>query len=695
MIRSSPVRTLLAAAVFLVAAALQLLVFVREKEQVEGHWFLYGTDTVSHDATVHIWVQQWMDRQPGVIPLWMPGLQGGLPVLGAFLWTPFAPGALPFYALPYPSAQKLSWILTLWCAGMGAYALGRALRMRFSAAVYTGFAWMLSGHIVTLIHAGHFQKVMALGWLPWSLAGVAMLADPHSGCRRATGIATGAAAIGFMFLSGHPQIAYIAGAMVAIHGAWMLCFRPALRARWLRHLAGIAIILGGGAALGGLQLLPGVEMSGLSNRADGVTYAEAIKTSYPLNELPELVIPRFKGSSVRGDIYRGNWGERIVSDYVGKIVVLLVIIGILGGRRFRFQLFWMLAVAVSLTVGVGSRTPLYHLLYDVLPGFKSFRSPGTFMCAAALALTVLSGYGWESLTAGIRTLRRRWVFPLVYTILLLLTIADLMKANRFFLFAESWDRYSLGFLAPNELDLWLIDRGLAMETFDKLTEMRVRPILFDGGALNGYHPIWYKVKDDVDQRGVEDPPGWLVHWGQSHVIVGPTDSARPPFTVARQFPGLGRTVLRFGETRLEQMRRDMGPDTVYTWTVRHPNEQVMVVKGGGGPLRVPEIRAPGHRLYVDGQLMREFPAPVTATEIRLDPGTRTLLWIYEPFSYRLGLFLSAVGAALVLFLIAFGHTHRPPLRLHIVEESAPDPHVGRPLLHSDLKIPRHSHGEGR
>ncbi|MCC6547474.1 hypothetical protein IT570_09940 [Candidatus Sumerlaeota bacterium] len=713
--RSNTGRSLFAALLYLCIASLQIYVFTAlprylpsgkldgglpanpwKSEEIAGPWFLYGTDTVYHDAIVHNWVMQQSDRDPSTIPLWLPGLQGGLPTLGAFLWTPFAPASIPFHVLPYPAAQKLAWMLCLWFGGCSAYGLARALRIGWLASIFSGTAWMLCGHVVTLIHAGHFQKVMALSWLPAAAAGGIMMADLNSAARRFRGLAVTALAIGAMFLSGHPQIAYVGALLVGGWLPWSFIARRRLMRFPLRQasLTMLAVVVGG--AIASVQLIPGLEMAGLSNRGGaGVDYEEATKTSYPPEELWEYVAPRLRGTSIRDDPhqYFGRWHERLVSDYAGKIVVLLAIAGIFNSRRSRYSVFWLLVTVASILVGLGKFGPLFPICYDFLPGFKSFRSPGTFMCAAALGIAMLSGYGLDAILHGLRSRTSRGVSRLVYAGVLVLTIADLGYANRFFLLKESWASYYGGYLAPNELDMWLIDHGIMQETHNEAREFRFRQILAGGPALNGYHPIYYAVKGALDPLRNEDYGRWLSLMGISHVIVDSKYHVSSPKIEVASFPNQFAKVVKVAPTRAEVFRETAGADAKYQWVSRTPNDQVLLVSGNGGPLSVPEIRAPGHNLLMDGRLVREFLKPALATEIQLEPGEHRLEWRYKPASYRVGLFGSAIGLALAFGIMVLGFLHRPPASRHLYEEGAPNPQHGRPLFHRDLEVTRHSHAQ--
>lgn len=663
-----------ASLVFALLAVAQLFFFVRT-EGVTGPWFLHGEDTIAHDAIVHIWVGQWAREAPGVIPLWINEIQGGIPALGAFAWTPFSPQAWPFLFLDYPAAHMSGWFLALWAAGIGAYILGRALRLRFGAALFLGMAWMLSGHVVTLIHAGHFQKVVALGWMPWCIAGAVMIADPHAAPRRARGMACLAAGLGLMFLGGHPQIAYASIGLAGLYGLYALTGRRLLRYAAGRHLLFLAGAIVLGLLFGAAQLLPGIEMSALSNRSDGVSFAEAVETSYPPGELMELVVPRWKGSSVRGDVYTGDWGQRIVSDYVGKIVLGLAMIALIGsGSRFNQVLFWLAMAAGSLIVGVGDATPVYRILYELLPGFSSFRSPGTFMCVAMLSFAVLAGYGVDLIERALRRGRGRKVYPLVFWIAFLGAVADLGIANRYFLYRESWNNY-YGYLAPNQLDLWLIERDLYRQTHDVVSEMNLRPILYGGWAINGYHPVLYKIKEERDQAlgfGTEE---WFAAWGITHLLVPPNpEQAKEDPNLVAMFQDARRGIFNIPDATPPVRHVEVSDASLsWEWNSHTPNEKSLKLAGPPGLIAVSGIVGPGTELSVNGKWRETTDQPILSTTLSHEPGESVYTWKYRPQSYKAGLFLTAVGAMGIGFLLAFAATWRAPLWLSLRdEESIPE-----------------------
>lgn len=666
--KKSPIaRNGAAALILLLLAAAQLFLFIR-RENTEGEWFLYGRDTVFQDALQILWVKNQLAHDPQTVPLWIAEVQGGIPTIGSFFWTPFSPHFLFYYFMDFPAAQKLAWLTTLWVAGLGAWVLGRACALRWWPRLFLALAWMLCGHLVTLIHAGHFQKVVALSWLPWAAAGAMMVMHRNRVETRRAGAAILALAIGMMLLGGHPQIAYAALIMVGGWVLWCAVIRRRVRRILLRFLPLPAVAIATGLAISGAQLLPGLEMSAVSNRAAGVSFEEATATSYPPGELMELLSPRWKGSSVFGDVYTGQWGERIVSDYAGKVVVLLAFLGILGaGVRGKIALFWILAVLLSLLIGLGRHTPVHEFLYNWLPGFASFRSPGTFMAVAALGIAVLGGLGMQVVLEALKK-RPRAIVP-ICAVLLLLATADLMRANRHFLFAHSWEDFNRALLAPGDLDVHLAGTNEALEVHDVVSELNLRPILYGRRAINGYYPIHFGIKSEMDQALGYGTAAWFEAWGITHLTVPTGSEPLPPARTVARFPRQGRDLISLGTTRPFVSIDETAPEET-EWSYRRANGRLLFVKAPPGTLEIAEIMAPGWELWSGGSLMKPFTEVQPLTEINHAGGGAEYRLIYRPRSWHVGVYASGVGLLLFGFF-AGGALRRPRAQLSPPDDEKP------------------------
>ncbi len=401
--------------------------------------FVYGTDTYSHDYIMHLYGWNTI-RETGRIPLWCPYLFFGLPFVGSFALCPFYPSQLLYFVFPHNTAFTLQYALAVWVAAAGFFAWARALGCRRPVALFAGAAFALSGHFLTLSHAGHLQKMIAIAWVPAALLGARGLAPrrnrpphpPRPGLpawaddllptRRQAEAAILLAFAGAMQLfASHAQVWYATMWLAAMYLLAACGVRAADSARSARRagadpvvavLAGrhwargagmgalFALAVGGSFVFSAAQSFPGGEMGAVSNRAQGVSFEEAVETSYPPLELFEYAVPRLFGDSSRDSRvpYFGAWGERIVSDYLGPVLLLLAAVGWLRGRG-RLRHFLLAAALVSVIVGLGRYTPVYRALYAVLPGFHRFRSPGSFLFVADFALVSLAALGLERLVS--------------------------------------------------------------------------------------------------------------------------------------------------------------------------------------------------------------------------------------------------------------------------------------------------------
>lgn len=382
----------------LAGTLLALLLF---GQALGGGVLLYGTDTVAHDYIMlnYGWGQLARER---LMPLWCPYLFGGFPFIGSFAFCPFYPSQICFAVLPFNTAFTLQYVLALTVAGITSALLALRLGVSLRITLFAGVLFCVSGHFLTLVHAGHLQKMIAIAWAPLVLAGA--LDWGAKGSQGQRSVVLCGVGLAMQLLASHTQIAYATAWAALFLGAFCVAsLKPKDQRSWLafsRHgLSSLVLAV----VLSAAQILPGIETSAISNRAAGVPYDEAVETSYPPMELWEYVIPRVFGANIGNaqEPYFGFWGERIVSDYIGWLAVLFALIGLVHGRS---GMRWGLGIvaALGLWIGLGKYAGLYRILYHTLPGMAKFRSPGTFMFLTTLGLVQLSALGLDRLGEAFR-----------------------------------------------------------------------------------------------------------------------------------------------------------------------------------------------------------------------------------------------------------------------------------------------------
>jgi hypothetical protein len=341
------------------------------------------------------------------IPQWNPYLFGGMPYIAAMgVGDIFYPTALLRQLLPTDVGMTWGFILHIFFAGCFTYGFLRAYGLRFHSALVGGIAFMMSGAVAGLVSPGHDGKLFVSALMPLALW---MLVR---GVRDGRSWAWGGLAltVGLAVLSPHPQLLQY---MLLTCGAFglFLAFsaqagdtRPPRRTAMIR-LGLAAVAVGIGFAMGAIQYLPAIEYIPFSPRAGGKGYDYATTFSLPWEEMVNFYLPQFSGILGR---YWGRNGIHLHSEYLGAPVLLLVSAAFGGDARRAFRRFWIGVLIASLLWALGGNTPLYHLVYAIVPGTKFFRAPSTILMVVAMAVAVLAALGTERLLE--RGVTRRFLY---------------------------------------------------------------------------------------------------------------------------------------------------------------------------------------------------------------------------------------------------------------------------------------------
>src|SRR5262249_61196431 len=125
----------------------------------------------------------------------------------------------------------------------------RSLRLSRGAAVLGAVVFTFSGF--ALSHLGHVSTLRTVPWLPLALAGFEEWRQRGA----VRDLALGTLATGLMLVAGHPQIPLYALLVLVSYGAVLGATAPEPAER-RRCFAGTAVLVGGGALLAAVQLLP-------------------------------------------------------------------------------------------------------------------------------------------------------------------------------------------------------------------------------------------------------------------------------------------------------------------------------------------------------------------------------------------------------------------------------------------------------
>jgi hypothetical protein len=337
----------------------------------------------------------------GQLPVWTNQLCSGLPLAGA----PADPvGLAAFTLLPPAAALDLLVIVLLLVAAHGTYGLARRFGANRPGAILAGLAFAGSGYIASQLR--HLGIISTIAWLPVGLLlidHVLASADPTRATsgQRAFSMALFGLVFAEQVLSGFPQSAYIcalAYGSFALFRAFADRRQPEpLRTR-LSCLGGLGVAAILGAAAGAVVLLPLSELGSVSDRAESLGYAWATRIAYWPPNVLTFVVPYLFGD-ISNNTYAGPpvfWEDY---GYVGLVTVLLACYGPLRKRVPPTIAFTILMTIVAFLLVLGPATPVFRIVYELVPGMKLFRFPTRFLIVVELGLALLGAYGLTQLCA--------------------------------------------------------------------------------------------------------------------------------------------------------------------------------------------------------------------------------------------------------------------------------------------------------
>ena len=389
--------------------------------------------------------------------LWNPRVFAGVPFMAAGQQSALYPLSAIFYALPLWRAFGVFTWLQLGLAALGMYIFARVLRLRRAPAILAAVAYTFSGFY--LVSVGFTMIIAAAAWLPLILAMIEIVvrkqeAKGDVAYSPVPYIVLGAVFLGLQVLAGHVEITYYTLMVSAFYAAWRLVGLGRRLKRWrpvLRLAGWLAIMVVLGLALGAVQLVPLVELVRQSFREGSASLQQVRDWAWPSRQIITFLLPDFFGNPTAHsyfDIWQRVWapvtqnalGEPLNTidwgvknyveggNYLGLLTWLLAGVAVVDAllRRWRrgggaeerrsggaeeetpvsptpcvsapqqrsgLALFVVLAV-LSLLFAFG--TPLYAVLYYLLPGYSQLHSAFRWVFPFTLSMAVLAGYGLDA-----------------------------------------------------------------------------------------------------------------------------------------------------------------------------------------------------------------------------------------------------------------------------------------------------------
>ncbi len=387
---------------------------------------LYGADTEGLGYMARAFYAEAL--KGGDFPLWNPIILGGTPFLESLAGgDSLYPPSLLLLLLLEPF-RALGWklVLHVFFAGLFTYGWTRTLGCSRAAALVAGLGYMVAPFFVTLVFPAHDGKMFVTALTPLLFWAV----EAWFARGRWSALAGIGAVVAVTILTTHFQMAYFLFGAVGAYALFRTVSELRARARarasaeastepaipsppsarmahpGMRFTAFVAIsFVGAGAAA--VQLLPALDYIGDASRRSSTTTQASSEANrvyasswgmHPEEAVSSLLVPEFVGAST----YNGRWTEgtywgrnafKYNSEYMGLALLLLAELSFFGARRKGLRLFFATLAGIAFLYTLNEWTPIWGLMYGIVPGLKLFRAPSMVIFLSGFGLTTLAAFG--------------------------------------------------------------------------------------------------------------------------------------------------------------------------------------------------------------------------------------------------------------------------------------------------------------
>lgn len=326
----------------------------------------------------------------GELPLWNPYNFSGSPLLANFQSAALYPLGILYLALPQIDAWTvlviLQPILTIWFT----YLYSRKISMGILASVLTAVSYGFSGFMAVWLEYNTIGHVVL--WLPLILLSIEQIKITPSRLWLTILTLSHTSAL----LAGHPQVYAYTFAFSLLYTIYRV--QPGM---WI-YIFGFSAL---GIGIGGLQILPGIELimnAARSPHDSGQVFAKVLISPWQLLSLP---FPNIFGNPAT----RTYWPT---DTFIGKVTTIGLVplfFSLSAFRRKDTLTFWYI-FATIITLILITSNPITYFLYRIpIPLFTS-SSPTLMSFLFAFTLSVTCGLGlnfWLTDTHSIKKLVTR------------------------------------------------------------------------------------------------------------------------------------------------------------------------------------------------------------------------------------------------------------------------------------------------
>ena len=359
-------------------------------------------------------------------PYWFPWMMGGVPSVHSF--QNVSDYYFPNYFMKFFKFLGFPWfwnfVFHLLFAGLGMYLLVRLLDINRFSALIASLSFSLMPYMTAMLVHGHGSQIMTIAYMPWVFYGYLKMEKNMS----LVSLGVFALLLGLQLLRGHVQMAYYTWLMLSIYILIDFIYRATNKKIDFKFIfyTFSGLILG---VLVSLSLyIPVLSYTPFSNRSvdssGGMGFENATAWSFSFGEMITFIIPSFYGFGK--NTYWGSMPSTDFPNYMGIILILLSVYGIMRFRWSKFKIFCIITGLLFLVLSFGGY--FYQFCYNYIPLFSKFRNPMYLLIVVQFCAVVLGAMGLKAIYDDIVS-RKRIVLIFCSFCILFFSIIPIVSYN--------------------------------------------------------------------------------------------------------------------------------------------------------------------------------------------------------------------------------------------------------------------------
>ena len=333
---------------------------------------LFGTDTINIYLAFKTFAKE-MFTKHGDIPLWLPNIFMGIPLIASSSLLYYYPTDLVFMILPIPSEQTytLDIIIHMFIAALGMFLFLRRINLRKESAFFGGIAFMLSGFLISYIYVGHWNNIKAGALIPFAFYFIHRALSE----KKLFFFLSSAIIMALQILATGMQIMAYTFMGIFLYVLYYIMFEEKdnkEKVKLFSYFSAATLMI---LLFSALQFFPSLAYKNHSWRGD-FSYEHFVSWSFHPAESLTFLFPQFYG--LMANTYWGRMPFNLTTYYMGLIPFLLIPFVFASGKYKKVSIFLLIASGIFLILSFGGFTPIYKMFYHI-PVFNQFRVPSRFL----------------------------------------------------------------------------------------------------------------------------------------------------------------------------------------------------------------------------------------------------------------------------------------------------------------------------